>query len=334
MAIGETINGDDHYLLLTAVITIGFQLVFFAIAFTFKFDKVTDFAGGLNFALLGLLTLGLGDTYYTRQCILTALLVASRLYLAIFLLIRVLQRGSDNRFDEIRTKFFTFLGFWVFQMVWVWVVSLPVVFVNGDAHNPDLSAADYVGWALWVIGFYLQVSADLTKMQFKKTARSGDFCNHGVWAVSRHPNYCGEIFMWWGIFISATRVFGTGDDDWGWVTILSPILTMVLLLFASGIPTAEGQAQGRYMKTPEDKRRYEAYRTQTPPLFPFLPALYKGMPMGLKRLLCFELPMYEYDETKARINGSDQPQPTADAPQGNSNTNDLLPQHATTMHTV
>jgi hypothetical protein len=72
--------------------------------------------------------------------------------------------------------------------------------------------------------------------------------------------------MWWGIFISAARVVARGDDDWGWVPnrldpcafshwscyrwviILSPILTMVLMLFVSGIPTAEGQAQERYMK--------------------------------------------------------------------------------------
>ena len=36
-----------------------------------------------------------------------------------FLLYRVLKTGSDNRFDDIRSKFLSFLGFWVGQILWV-----------------------------------------------------------------------------------------------------------------------------------------------------------------------------------------------------------------------
>lgn len=32
---------DDYYLAITAIITVAYQLFFFAIAFTFKFDKLT-----------------------------------------------------------------------------------------------------------------------------------------------------------------------------------------------------------------------------------------------------------------------------------------------------
>ena len=39
-----------------------------------------------------------------------------------FLLFRVLKTGSDTRFDEMRSHFFKFAGFWVFQIIWVWVV--------------------------------------------------------------------------------------------------------------------------------------------------------------------------------------------------------------------
>lgn len=42
--------------------------------------------------------------------------------LAGFLLFRVLKTGSDNRFDEMRSHFFKFAGFWTFQIIWVWVV--------------------------------------------------------------------------------------------------------------------------------------------------------------------------------------------------------------------
>lgn len=32
---------DDYYLAITLLITIGYQLAFFAVAFTFQFDKLT-----------------------------------------------------------------------------------------------------------------------------------------------------------------------------------------------------------------------------------------------------------------------------------------------------
>lgn len=32
---------DDYYLAITAIITVAYQLFFFSIAFTFKFDKLT-----------------------------------------------------------------------------------------------------------------------------------------------------------------------------------------------------------------------------------------------------------------------------------------------------
>lgn len=35
---------DDYYLSITLLITIGYQLAFFAIAFSFKFDKLTGMA--------------------------------------------------------------------------------------------------------------------------------------------------------------------------------------------------------------------------------------------------------------------------------------------------
>lgn len=37
---------DPFYLGITALFTTGYQLVGFAIAWTFQFDKITDFTGG------------------------------------------------------------------------------------------------------------------------------------------------------------------------------------------------------------------------------------------------------------------------------------------------
>ena len=55
----------------------------------------------------------------------------------------------------------------------------------------------------------------------------------GLWAVSRHPNYCGEAMYWWSaaLFGLATRPSP--------VMVLGAIGVTSMILFAS-IPMAEG----------------------------------------------------------------------------------------------
>ena len=56
----DLIRNNDHFILIALLLTVCMQMSFFAIAYTLKFDKVTDLAGTSNFAVLALLTLWLG----------------------------------------------------------------------------------------------------------------------------------------------------------------------------------------------------------------------------------------------------------------------------------
>ena len=201
-AFTTVIPGDNHHLALTGLVTIALQLACFVVAYTLQFDKITDFAGSGNFVLVALLTFFLGGAgamqggaaLSARAAIMTALVCASRVELAAYLLYRVLARGKDERFDAIRLNFVPFLVFWIFQMLWVWGVSLPVIFVNSDTARAPLGAADGAGIAMWVVGFALQIAADVQKNGFRSNPQNaGKWCDVGVWKWSRHPNYFGEI---------------------------------------------------------------------------------------------------------------------------------------------
>jgi steroid 5-alpha reductase family enzyme len=149
------------------------------------------------------------------------------------------------------------------------------------------------------IGLLFEVLGDLQKTWFKNRPDSrGRHPDTGLWAITRHPNYFGEIMIWWGIFLTAAPCIDAnlGQSLDGHVTILSPIFTMLILLFLSGMPTAEGQALGRYMKTPANAAVYREYRARTPPILPFVPACYRALPMPLKRVFCCEFPMYEFHD--------------------------------------
>ena len=91
---------------------------------------MTDFAGGTNFVVLAILTLVLAEQYHWRQIAITVCVILWGLRLSGYLLYRIIKIGEDDRFDDKRSNPLRFLGFWTFQAVWVFTVSLPVMFVN------------------------------------------------------------------------------------------------------------------------------------------------------------------------------------------------------------
>ena len=287
--------GDVRAFALTALVTIGFQLVCFFFAFVLQVDTLTDLAGSLNFILIALLSFFIGNASASPRAIaLTTLVCISRAELGFYLFYRVLKRGKDARFDEMRGNAKMFLIFWIFQMIWVWCVSTPVLFVNGGVGSSSdaLTGADIAGIVVFIVGFVLQVVADFQKDAFRSDAANKEkWCDVGVWHWSRHPNFCGEIFMWWGAFILAASSFSS--DAAGWATIVSPLFTMLILLLGSGMPTAEGVNQKRWMKTESQAKAFAVYRARTSPLIPLPPALYAATPLAVKRWLLFELSSYE-----------------------------------------
>eukprot|EP00904_Undaria_pinnatifida_P008789 jgi/Undpi1/503/HiC_scaffold_10.g03969.m2 len=289
---GSPIADDDSFLAITAVVTVVFQLLFFVVAFSFKFDKVTDFAGGSNFVVLAILTLILGGNYYARQILASAAVCLWGLRLAGFLLYRVIKMGSDARFDDTRDNFFKFLTFWIFQMLWVWVVSLPVTFLNSAEVNPDVTARDVAGLIMFVVGFFFEFVGDIQKDIFKSNGGRG-VCETGLWYYTRHPNYFGDLMQWWGIFTACSAVFApaadAGEADWGYATICGPLFLTAILLFASGIPTVESSWDKKY----GGSESYWDYKERTSILIPMPPGLFKPLPHFLKAWLLCEWPFYQ-----------------------------------------
>lgn len=171
-------------------------------------NPATDFAGGTNFAVLAVVTLALSGQPDARQLVASVLLGVWALRLAGFLLFRVLRTGKDDRFDDKRDRFFPFLGFWLFQMLWVWAVSLPVTVLNAPAvrryrpQAPFGTARDVAGLVLYALGLVLESVSDAQKFAFRQRGDRAAICDTGFFAWSRHPNYFGEIIIHFGKAIS------------------------------------------------------------------------------------------------------------------------------------
>ena len=89
----------------------------------------------------------------------------------------------------------------------------------------------WLGFALCLASATLQLIAD-TQIHRFRDCHSGQYCNIGLWKHGRHPNYFGEIQMWWGIWVMYASLNGF---DW---RILGAIAVTALFLFVS-IPMME-----------------------------------------------------------------------------------------------
>jgi hypothetical protein len=89
-------------------------------------------------------------------------------------------------------SFTAFGGFFVFQALWVFIVTLPVALLNATNADIPVGARDAVGWALWGLGFVFEVLGDASKDAFMADPNNrGRIIMSGVWGLTRHPNYFG-----------------------------------------------------------------------------------------------------------------------------------------------
>ncbi|MFW0870990.1 MAG: DUF1295 domain-containing protein [Patescibacteria group bacterium] len=157
----------------------------------------------------------------------------------------------------------SFFQIFLVQALYMSLVLSPViVFVFSPGYVPLWQIL--LGMWLWLVGFVFQVVGDWQLGQFNKTPsryglEKGDLMTKGIWSITRHPHYFGEICMWWGIFIITLHSFSA----WLLVpSIIGPVLLSFVTYKLSGVKTTEKYWQEKH---PES---FEKYKSSTPVLFP------------------------------------------------------------------
>ena len=243
--------------------TLIYVTLWFLVALWRRRNDVADVAWGMGITAIALLSLALGSTGGSRPLLVTSLVAAWGVRLAWHIHHRNRGRNEDFRYRQWREqwgKHFlirSYLQVFVLQGALMLVVAMPVIFINTGS-NPELRIGDALGLLLWLLGFAFEAVGDWQLLRFSSDpANKGQIMTSGLWRYTRHPNYFGEVLLWWGIFVLAAQV------PQGWMTLPGPLTITVLILGVSGIPMLEA----KYV----NNSRYQAYREQTSAFFPLPP---------------------------------------------------------------
>ncbi len=247
-------------ILITLAISLGINLIMFIPAFLLKTDKLTDISYAMTFLAVALSSLFLNQIYL-YSLILMAMIFVWALRLGLFLLIRVRKIGKDKRFDDKRSNFWKFGKFWVLQGISVWIIMIPsVLFLSKDATS--LSSISYLGVIIWALGLVIEAVADIQKYIFKNKPENKErWIEIGLWKYSRHPNYFGEIALWFGIYFFVLPGLTFWESIIG---LVGPLYIASLILFISGIPLLEKSADSRWGNLAD----YQAYKKRTSLIIP------------------------------------------------------------------
>jgi len=144
-----------------------------------------------------------------------------------------------------------FAGIHMMPTLIVYLCTMPAVFIVRS--ETTANAGSVIGAAICICAVTLQLFADAQMQKYRKSGSHG-LIRTGLWKYSRHPNYLGEILMWWGVGIQAVSVM----PEFWW--LLAGALANTVMFFTVSIPLAD--------KRQSKKPGYAEYKAGTRNLLP------------------------------------------------------------------
>lgn len=179
--------------------------------------------------------------------------------LVIHILHRLNNHSEDSRYAAFRVSWWqyfylkSYLFIFLLQWLFIAIISLPLLFLftKDSVLTPQYS----IGAVLWIVWFLCEYLADRQMNIFRaNTENIWKIIQTWLWKYSRHPNYFGELLMWWSLWLMS---FNSVES---FIWILSPLLLTYLIVFVTGIPLLE--------KALTKRQWFETYKKTTNILIP------------------------------------------------------------------
>ena len=235
-------------------------------AYLFQTEKFYDLTGSVTY--LSVVWFVFLSTYQSislnfGNLILVLLISIWTIRLGLFLFMRIHKAGEDKRFRTIKTSASQFFMTFTLSGLWVTLCSMCALVAISSPEGLVMNALTYVGIILFIIGFGIEIVADNQKTAFRSIEANKDsFITSGLWSKSRHPNYFGEVLLWFAIAV----ISFSSLEGLQLITLISPVFTYILLVYVSGVRMLEDMNDKKWA----DNEQYKSYKKKTPMLFPKL----------------------------------------------------------------
>ena len=235
-------------------------------AYVFQTEKFYDLTGSVTY--LSVVWFVFLSTYQSislnfGNLILVLLISIWTIRLGLFLFMRIHKAGEDKRFRTIKTSASQFFMTFTLSGLWVTLCSMCALVAISSPEGLVMNALTYVGIILFIIGFGIEIVADNQKTAFRSIEANKDsFITSGLWSKSRHPNYFGEVLLWFAIAV----ISFSSLEGLQLITLISPIFTYILLVYVSGVRMLEDMNDKKWA----NNEQYKSYKKNTPMLFPKL----------------------------------------------------------------
>lgn len=249
---------------LATICILVFVSALFVLSLLLKRNDVADVAWGTGILIVGLVSYLSSPDPTLAQLIILVLgaLWGVRLTLRIYL--RNRKKPEDARYkawrDQWGATFYvrSYLQVYLLQGLLMIVVGYPFIHAQVFSSNDALGYVSIAGILIWAIGYFFEVVGDYQLDTFLKNPnKPSTIMQTGLWKYSRHPNYFGEITMWWGIWLIISPL------PLSMVALISPLTITFLILKVSGIPMLEKN----FANNPE----FIDYKARTSALIPLFP---------------------------------------------------------------
>ena len=236
------------------------QWISFIPAFIFQTEKFYDLTGSITYLTAVFYTLYVTGSNNLSDLIIVGCVAVWAIRLGSFLFMRIHKAGEDRRFRTIKPNFTRFLMTWTLQGMWVSMCLLCLLTALSSYSGVVMNSIFFIGLLVFILGLSIEIIADYQKTVFRRKIENKDkFITTGLWSLSRHPNYFGEILLWTGIAIMSISSL----QGLQYLTLISPIFVYVLLVYISGVRILEAQAEKKWGHLDS----FKEYIKNTPRLF-------------------------------------------------------------------
>ena len=259
-------------LLVPLALTFAYFTAIFIYAQILKNNSIVDIGWGMGFVIGSWVTLLTTETPTLLSYLVVAFITIWGVRLSVRLFKRNWGKPEDFRYAQWRQEWGKNVVITAFFRVFM--IQGLINFIVGSAaystirYNTFSGGIDsvfvYGGLLIALIGLYFEVVGDeQLRKNIEENKRKGtkSLIQTGLWSITRHPNYFGEILIWVGLYVVGFTLLFTQAVHplYYGLLIISPLLMSIVLIKIS-TPLLE--------KNMEKYAGWDEYSKRVPMIFP------------------------------------------------------------------